>query len=171
MIRRRAALKNIGIIFGSLTFLPYACSHEQQILYPNITPYLKSKQFELFRLISDLILPKDDLAFPTNESRQKFILTMINDCYSESNIKKLITSFQSFESKIIKSHNKSFFDLSFEQQMSFLNNEYQSKSDSLFFLDTLKNYSIRHLETSENYMSDYLYFEFIPGRYEGKVLI
>ena len=55
--------------------------------------------------------------------------------------------------------------------MNFLTSEYESKSNSLFFLDTLKNYSILHFETSENYMLDYLKFEFIPGRYEGKVLI
>ena len=170
-MRRRLAIKKIGIIVGGVSFLPYACSNEQQLLYPNLTPYLKSKQLELIGLISNLILPKDDSTFPTKESRKEFILTMINDCYSESNTKKFIASFQSFESSIIEFYKKSFFDLSFNEQMNFLTSEYESKSNSLFFLDTLKNYSILHFETSENYMLDYLKLEFIPGRYEGKVLI
>jgi len=170
-MRRRIAIEKIGVIIGGLTFLPYACSNDHQLLYPNLTPYLKSKQLELIGLISYLILPKDDSTFPTKESGQEFILTMINDCYSESNMKKFIASFQSFESSIIESYNKSFFDLSSNVQMNFLNNEYESKRDSLFFIDTLKNYSILHFETSENYMLDYLKFEFIPGRYEGKILV
>lgn len=170
-MRRRVVIKKIGIIVGGLAVLPYACSNEQQLLHPNITPYLKSKQIELIGLISNLILPKKDLTFPTKESRQEFILTMINDCYSKSNIKKFLASFQYFESNIIEYYNNSFFELSFNEKINYLNNEYESKSDSLFFLDTLKSYSILHFETSENFMSNYLNFEFVPGRYEGKVSI
>ena len=37
------------------------------------------------------------------------------------------------------------------------------------FLNHLKTYSLLHFETSENYMKNYLNFEFMPGRYYGKV--
>ena len=96
---------------------------------------------------------------------------MINDCYSETNIKKFIASLQYFETKTIESYNKSFLELSDNEKINFLDSEYKSKGESLFFLESLKNYSILHFETSENYMLDYLNFELAHGRYEGKVLI
>lgn len=170
-MKRRVALKNIGLIVGGITVLPYSCSNEQELLYANLTPFLKSKQFELIGLISSIILPANEPRFPTNESRQKFVLTMINDCYSETNIKKFIASLQYFETKTIESYNKSFLELSDNEKINFLDSEYKTKGESLFFLESLKNYSILHFETSENYMLDYLNFEFAPGRYEGKVLI
>ena len=171
MMKRRVAIKNIGVIVGGLTVLPYSCSSEHQLLLNNLTPHLKSKQLELIGFISSLILPPNDSRFPTNESRQEFVLTMINDCYSEPKIKKLTHSLKSFEAKTIKSYNKPFLELSNNQQINFLDSEYKSKGESLFFLESLKNYSILHFETSKNYMIDYLNFEFAPGRYEGKVLI
>ena len=171
MMKRRVAIKNISVIVGGLTFLPYSCSDKHQLLYTNLTPYLKSKQLELIGFISSIILPPNDSKFPTNESRQEFVLTMINDCYSELKIKKFTHSLKSFETKTIESYNKSFLELTNNEQMNFLVSEYKSKGDSLFFLESLKNYSVLHFETSENYMLDYLNFEFAPGRYEGKVLI
>jgi len=39
----------------------------------------------------------------------------------------------------------------------------------LTFLEYLKEFSLLHFETSENYMTKYLKFEFMPGRYLGKV--
>ena len=35
----------------------------------------------------------------------------------------------------------------------------------------IKEFSILHFETSENYMKNYLNFEFMPGRYNGKVQV
>ena len=39
------------------------------------------------------------------------------------------------------------------------------------FLETLKNYSLLHFESSEKYMKNYLSYEFMPGRYLGNVLV
>ena len=79
MIRRRKALKNIGLITGGILTLPYHCSFEPQISYSNF-PLLKKKEQDLIAAICDIILPTDFNNFPTPEIREHFVLTMINDC-------------------------------------------------------------------------------------------
>ena len=48
MIRRRKALKNIGLITGGVLTLPYNCSFETQISYSNF-PLLKKKEQDFTR--------------------------------------------------------------------------------------------------------------------------
>ena len=50
MIRRRKALKNIGLITGGILTLPYHCSFEPQISYSNF-PLLKKKEQDLIAAI------------------------------------------------------------------------------------------------------------------------
>ena len=64
-----------------------------------------------------------------------------------------------------------FGKFSLNEQISFIDKSSLSKNPSSFFIETLKKYSLLHFESSENYMIDYLNFEFIPGRYLGSVSI
>ena len=56
-----------------------------------------------------------------------------------------------------------------EQEIFILKNFKEKKDNMLTFLEYLKEFSLLHFETSENYMKKYLKFEFMPGRYIGKV--
>ena len=168
-MKRRAAIKNIGLILGGVTLIPQGCYGEVKPTYVNLTS-LEPEQLSFIGYISNLILPNDNTLFPTNESREEFVLTMINDCFSKTAIKKFVDSLKYFESKIIELHNIELQNLPFDQQISILKDEYESNNNSFFFIDTVRNYSILHFETSEKFMQNYLDFEFIPGRYEGKIL-
>ena len=171
MIRRRKALKNIGLITGGVLTLPYNCSFETQISYSNF-PLLKKKEQDLIADICDIILPTDFNNFPTVETRKHFVLTMINDCLDNENRIEFSAGLNSFQNEILEVKKIHFQDLSLDEQNNivakFIDNE---KSEIGVFLNYLKHYSLIHFETSENYMINYLNFEFMPGHYNGRVKI
>ena len=171
MIRRRKALKNIGLITGGVLTLPYNCSFETQISYSNF-PLLKKKEQDLIADICDIILPTDFNNFPTVETRKHFVLTMINDCLDNENRIEFSAGLNSFQNEILEVKKIHFQDLSLDEQnnivANFIDNE---KSEIGVFLNYLKYYSLIHFETSENYMINYLNFEFMPGHYNGRVKV
>lgn len=171
MIRRRKALKNIGLITGGVLTLPYNCSFETQISYSNF-PLLKKKEQDLIADICNIILPTDFNNFPTVETRKHFVLTMINDCLDNENRIEFSAGLNSFQNEILEVKKIHFQDLSLDEQnnivANFIDNE---KSEIGVFLNYLKHYSLIHFETSENYMINYLNFEFMPGHYNGRVKV
>ena len=101
MIRRRIALKNIGLITGGILTLPYHCSFEPEISYSNF-PLLKKKEQDLIADICDTILPTDFNNFPTVETRKHFVLTMINDCLDNENRIEFSAGLNSFQNEILE---------------------------------------------------------------------
>ena len=117
-------------------------------------------------------MPNKSDAFPTPESREHFVLSMVNDCLDAKERIKFLDGFKTFQIEIIKNKERSFKDMFHEDQVDFIAKYINEKKSEIgIFLNHLKYYSILHFETSENYMKSYLKFEFMPGRYEGTVLV
>jgi uncharacterized protein YggL (DUF469 family) len=97
---------------------------------------------------------------------------MINDCLDNERRIEFSVGLNSFQNEIFEVKKNNFHDLSLEEKNNivakFINNE---KSEIGIFLNYLKHYSLIHFETSENYMINYLNYEFMPGRYDGRVKI
>ena len=168
---RRIALKNIATITGSTFILPYGCDFETGIVYPNFTG-LKKKHLNLIASISEYILPSDVKSFPTPENRLHFIMTMANDCLTKKERKLFEEGFDFFQLSLSLERNERFEWLQKNQKQEFILKGFEnSKPEIKLFLNFIKEFSILHFETSENYMKNYLNFEFMPGRYNGKVQV
>ena len=170
-MHRRIALKNIAIITGSTFILPYGCDFETGIVYSNFTS-LKKKHLNLIASISEFILPSDMKNFPTPENRLHFIMTMANDCLLKKERKLFEEGFEFFQLSLSSVGNERFEKLQINQKQEFiLKGLENNKPEIKMFLNFIKEFSILHFETSENYMKNYLNFEFMPGRYNGKVQV
>ena len=170
-MHRRIALKNIAIITGSTFILPYGCDFETGIVYSNFTS-LKKKHLNLIASISEFILPSDIKNFPTPENRLHFIMTMANDCLLKKERKLFEEGFEFFQLSLSSERNERFEKLQINQKQEFILEGFENnKTEIKIFLDFMKEFSILHFETSENYMKNYLNFEFMPGRYNGKVQV
>ena len=168
---RRIALKNIATITGSTFILPYGCDFETGIVYSNFTG-LKKKHLNLIASISEFILPSDIKNFPTPENRLHFIMTMANDCLLKKERKLFEEGFEFFQLSLFSERNERYEMLQINQKQEFiLKGLDNNKPEIKMFLNFIKEFSILHFETSENYMKNYLDFEFMPGRYNGKVQI
>ena len=168
---RRIALKNIAVLTGSTFILPYGCDFETRIVYSNFTG-LKKKHLNLIASISEFILPSDIKNFPTPENRLHFIMTMANDCLLKKERKLFEEGFEFFQLSLSSERNKRFEKLQINQKQEFiLKGLDNNKTEIKMFLNFIKEFSILHFETSENYMKNYLNYEFMPGRYNGKVQV
>ena len=105
MIRRRKALKNIGLLTGGMLSITYSCNIIPEISYTNL-PLIDSEQQELIAVICNLLLPNKSDAFPTPESREHFVLSMINDCLDDKERIKFLDGFKTFQIEIIKNYDK-----------------------------------------------------------------
>ena len=168
---RRIALRNIAIITGSTFILPYGCDFESGIVYSNFTG-LKKKHLNLIASVSEFILPSDTKNFPTRENRLHFIMTMANDCLVKKERKLFEEGFDFFQFSLSSERNERFEILQINQKKEFILKGFENnKPEIKLFLNLIKEFSLLHFETSENYMKKYLNFEFMPGRYNGKVQV
>lgn len=148
-MKRRKALQTIALTTGSLMLLPY-CTSASEIVYENLP--ISSKQKKLIGAISNSILPENQTEFVTPESRQHFVLLMVNDTFKPEKIQDFLNGLEAYE-------NESGTSIQLESA-----NEEVNK-----FIQSIKQLSIQHFTTSMNFMQNYLQFEFIPGRFNGCV--
>ena len=169
-MNRRNALKNMGLLTGGLTLIPYSCSLTPGLVFKRLAN-VKKEQQDLIGWVCNCILPEDLENFPTPESRQLFVLTQINDCENTAIILPFLKGLESFQLALSPTKEIKIDWLTPEEQFVFLSLQFEKKGAIKIFLEMLKNYSLLHFETSENYMKNYLGFEFMPGRYIGDVTV
>ena len=126
---------------------------------------------ETISSVSDFILKDNQYNFPTPDKRVDFILNTINYCYKNEEIKKFLDGFSKFKTEVKYYGNKKFNDLSIIDKKSIISNGFNNNDNLKFFVENIKSLSLSHFTTSENYMKNYLNYEFIPNRYLGTVKI
>ena len=170
IMKRRSALQKIAWVGGGIAMLPYYCStHSEITSYSNLPIVISDRN--LINLISNLILPEDTENFPTMESRLDFVLTRVNDGFDSQDISDYLFGMTEFRKHVIATYGTPFEDLITEDQLACIGKTIDCSDEKSFFVSTIKRHSLRHFTTSENYMKNYLNFEFMPGRYNGCVSV
>jgi hypothetical protein len=169
-MNRRKAIQQVGLLTAGAILLPYACQDIGVPVYSNL-PLLGKKEQELIGYLSHVLLPDDTQSFPAPESRQQFVLTMINDCSDAKQLTAFVGGFEAFQWAVSPKQTLSFDELTVDEQRVFLSNQWEQDTVIRDFLNVIKRYSLLHFETTQAYMTDYLKFEFMPGRYLGKVAV
>ena len=168
IMKRRSALQKIAWVSGGIAMLPYYCSTQSEITVYNNLPIAISDR-NLINLLSNLILPEDPESFPTMESRLDFVLTQVNDGFDSQEISDYLFGMTAFRKHVMATYGTSFEDLVELDQLACIGKTIDCSDEKSFFVSTIKRHSLRHFTTSENYMKNYLNFEFMPGRYNGCV--
>jgi len=164
-MNRRCAIQKIILTSGAIATLTHCGSSDAK--FPNLL--IDRDENILINEISKCILSVNEKDFYTIDSRINFILTMINDCYRESDISKYLLGLEQFKLLINQKTNLSFEKLPAEEKIKHIEFSIDSDKEVGFFINTIKQLSLRHFMTSENYMKTYLKFEFMPNRYLGRV--
>ena len=97
------------------------------------------------------------------------MLTQVDDCLTSEEQAEFLLGFENIQ--LALSPTKEIKMLTPEDQLAFLTLHFEGEAVIARFLETLKNYSLLHFESSEKYMKNYLSYEFMPGRYLGNVLV
>ena len=170
IMKRRSALQKIAWVSGGIAMLPYYCSTQSEITVYNNLPIAISDR-NLINLLSNLILPEDTENFPTMESRLDFVLTQVNDGFDSQEVSDYLFGMTAFRKHVMATYGISFEDLVELDQLACIGKTIDCSDEKSFFVSTIKRHSLRHFTTSENYMKNYLNFEFMPGRYNGCVSV
>lgn len=159
-MNRRNAIKSMAWATSGVLALSY-CSPLPDLAYSRIG--LNKNDRNLVVYLSLAILSEDPLNFPTMESRETFVLSWLNDMLTDDELQEFEHGLSLFKER----YTGAFSNISETQQKNLLIQTLGGSDLDANFLKQLKNISLIHFRSTENYMTQYLNYEFIPGRYFG----
>lgn len=151
-MNRRRALQNLGIISTGV-LLWQSCDFSK-----GTGTFLTSGEKNTLSDLANAILPLENTPIQTPDTREDFIETLVEVCYSEADGQTFKTGLNEIK-KIVKGS----FDLD-----TIINTENEAVK---FCFDTTRKLAIEHLTTSEYFMTELMGYQFIPGGYTGCVNI
>lgn len=168
-MKRRQALQRIAVISATAAILP-ACDFAPVPVLDNIP--LERNQWRSLEWLANQVLPMEDLEVSTPETRTDFVLRMVNDCYEPEDIERFVAGLQGFEQYLQDKFERTYKRLD-EIQAAELLAELQAGGSApkeiQYFYDTTRGLTQRHFTSSEYFLTNYLDYEFAPGRYLGCV--
>lgn len=167
-MKRRKAVQSLAVIAGGIALLPGCSVEEKEPVFDQLS--LEPGDYRLVGQLTRAILPQGDTPIETMETPEDFVLTMVNDVYSNRECTRFVRGLRLFRQLIKDEYQKAFAELN-EQQHILLFTEITHSNlypKSLkYFLSTTKQLTVRHYTSSQFFMSEKLAFEFAPGRYLG----
>tara|TARA_S200000501_G_scaffold292275_1_gene277641 strand:- start:204 stop:698 length:495 start_codon:yes stop_codon:yes gene_type:complete len=164
-MKRRDAVYTITLSITGVASLTHCTSS------PSIRSKIDKKDKELINSISKTILPQKSESFKTPELRIDFIINQVEGALTEKEIEIYKSGLSNLKNKITISNSTEFDSLSFKIKNEIILNAVDSENDIGFFMRKTRQWSLRHFMTSEEFMTKYLKYEFIPGRHLGCVPI
>ncbi len=159
----------MAILSSAVTLLP-SCNLETVPVYENIP--IDKPQRKLIEQLTEAILPKKNTAVVTPEKTVDYVLTIINDCHAPEEIEQYISGLKELQLLLKEQFKSSFQQLTPEAQnalFALLQDAENSSANLRHFYTTTHYLTKDHFVTSEYFMTNYLEYEFIPGRYLGCV--
>jgi len=169
-INRREAIRNILIASTSTIFITGFSS-----ITANVTDFLSSGKLTLDKRhkkylaqISETFLPISGISEKIGPSVD-FILKMLNDGFEPDEIEQFAQGFDQYKS-LMKESRLKIKSTEAANVLPIIESTLKAselQEDLVYFINTTKNLSIRHLTSSQFYMEDYLEYKLIPGEYDG----
>ncbi len=164
-MRRRKALQSIAMGIGGVATLSHC-----NTFIPSVSQ-LQEKDEQFIGLISESILPSKSISFPTPEPRLEFLANQLEGGLTSTQFEEYKSGLEEFKKSIDDSFAQAFDKLSAYQHHEILTKALASEGSLGFFMQKTRQWSLRHFITSENYMTNYLGYEFLPNRYLGCVRV
>ena len=165
---RRESIRNILIASSGTIFLT-GCQESNVIDFLRDDRLVLNTRHENYLAhIANTFLPLDSKSEIVG-SPVKFILTMLNDCHSPENINDYAIGFDQYK-MLMKESRLKIKTSEIAEIIPVVKKALEAtepQEELTFFIDKTKNLAIRHLKTSEHYMSDYLGYKLVPGNFEA----
>jgi len=164
-MNRRDSLKNIIFLSTAVYLLP-GCEFETFKFYEHLP--LEKKQFRLIRHLMTTILPDGERKISSQENALDFLMGRLNDCYPKIDIQNYLTGLTDFESHLSTALEKPFKNLSAEEQVvaiTFDENSDLISKETQFFIKATKDLTVEYVTKSEQFLTEQMEYEFVPGRY------
>jgi hypothetical protein len=167
-MQRRLALKQMAIALGGIITVPqWAYGWNSQTL-PLSTATLFPPELEtLLSEAVETIIPATDTPGAKELGVDKFILTMLKDCYDKQAQDKFSSGLQTIDERARKDFGNAFTACVPAQRNQLLTALDKEGPSSAFSM--IKNLTVQGYLNSEYVMKNLLKYELIPARYHGCV--
>tara|TARA_B100001057_G_C22485329_1_gene808045 strand:- start:2 stop:496 length:495 start_codon:yes stop_codon:yes gene_type:complete len=133
----------------------------------SINPNIDQKDKEFINSISKTILPLKSESFRTPELRIEFIVNQVEGALTEKEIETYKSGLSNLKNQITTSSPSGFNSLNSKSKSEIILKAIKLENDIGFFMRKTRQWSLRHFMTSEEFMTKFLKYEFIPGRHLG----
>lgn len=172
-MKRRTAIRNIGLVTGGLLFLP-SCNFS-----PDRVPIVLNKlqistdEEILLESIVDTILPETDTPGGVALKVQNFIWIQIDDCASPKQQETFLAGLRSFNPLVRERYYDDFVSLDLEKRLEILTSLLQADDTpkSVYdFLNTTKHTSVWGYKNTAYYLTKLMPYQLVPGAFSYKTI-
>ncbi|AEE52773.1 gluconate 2-dehydrogenase subunit 3 family protein [Haliscomenobacter hydrossis] len=166
-MKRRAAMKSLGVALGGLVALPAWANSWTPDSIGNSTLLALNDEILLAEIVETFI-PETNTPGAKSLKVQQFVQRMIQDCYDDTAKNTFKQGLLKTEELALKANNKPFVQCDAKQRTDLL---LQMSNDAATkpFIGLVKNLTIRGYTNSEYYLVNIAKYNMVPGFYKGCV--
>lgn len=164
-MNRRSALKNLSMVLGTNALPSWAYQWNTQSFTAAQGP-----NTELLGAVVNAIIPETDSPGAKTIGAHLYIERMVKDCMSKEDQQAFQNGLQKLVSSALKNHQKTFQQLSSQDQINLLTGLQNSSmpEDNQFF-KRIKGLTIASYTSSEYFLTQHRNYTIAPGFYHGCV--
>ena len=172
-MNRRNLIKILGVSAVGLATTPLWIDSwtEEDIPKTNSLGMTEDDLLLLEGLI-DTIIPKTDIPGAQELGVNKFVLTMVGDCYEKQVQDEFLAGFTQVQKCSEENYKRSFLELPEFDRVLILESMSQTpklEEEKINFVNFLKGLTITGFLTSEYVQMNHLYYEMVPSRFNGSM--
>ena len=167
-MKRRTALKNMGLLTGGLLLFPSCDFSEENITIILRKLQIRESQQVLLEEIITTIIPEGDLPGAKSLNIQNFVWGIVGECMTDEDQQSYIKGLQEFELKFNQIDGQSFVTQSENERVKILIDltKNKTKEDDLQeFIQTTKKLTIHGYMMSQFIMTEIMPYQLVPGGY------
>ncbi len=169
-MKRRVALKNMALAFGSLMTLPAWADGWSTTSIQSIKSYLSPEQEALLAEITETILPATDTPGAKDLKIHTFVHKMIADCYEPEMQENVVKGLETAEQLAKQTYANTFAACNTKQREEILTTlEISIDPNWSSFYKLIKELTLQGYLTSEYYVINHTNYKMIPGHFYGCV--
>lgn len=166
-MKRRAAMKSLGVALGGLVALPaWANNWTPESVGP--AHFSAAADEALLAEIVETFIPETSTPGAKSLKVHQFVQRMIQDCYDEKAKATFQQGLTQTDTLAQQSYSKNFVQCDGKQRIELLK-KMSDDASSKAFIGLVKNLTIRGYTNSEYYLVNIAKFTLVPGFYHGCV--
>ena len=169
-MKRRTALKNMGLITGGLLLFRSCDFTEDKITILLRELQISKSQQSLIETIIETIIPEGEQPGAKSLKVQVFIWGMVGECMNDLDKKSYLKGLAEFDSKYNQEDGNGFAKQSQDKRIKALVDLSKSKNkgnDLQEFVKTTKKLTIQGYTKSQYFMTEIMPYKLIPGAYNS----
>jgi hypothetical protein len=167
---RRKALKNLGLLSGSVILFPSCDFSKENVSKVMNNLQVSETQESLMKILAETYIPETDRPGGLSMNLDEFIWVMVDDCLPKDEQDAFMKGLSLFEPTIKELGGESFKNSNQEQratmlsQMMVQNPVIEIPEEVIRFIEISKSYTVLGFMRSEYIMTEVMPYSLVPGK-------